>query len=216
MSCPFSNDADSSGAEFESRHADARTTACTTDTFEGAPGDSHSEYEKAAFFLSSEREKSTIPSVSGDWYYPSPKQFYKSILLKGHVVDPADIPTVVSIHNQVNEESWKRIIKFEKLHENVCKDPKLVRFLGRAGDLSLKAKIRSLVGFGKPFDRHDWFVDRCGERIKYIVDFYDGLPDPEKPISIFIDARPELTFSGMLDRAKLYFRQALSFWEKRE
>ncbi|KAF8822537.1 putative cytochrome c1 heme lyase [Cardiosporidium cionae] len=216
MSCPFSSDEGSSEAEVKNRRADARATACSTDTFGDAPPNPHSEYEHATQFLSNEREKSSIPSVSGEWYYPSPRQFYKSILLKGHVVDPADIPTVVSIHNQVNEESWKRIIKFEKFHENVCKEPKLVRFLGKAGDLSLKAKIRSFAGFGKPFDRHDWFVDRCGERIKYIVDFYDGLPDPEKPISIFIDARPELTFSGMLDRTKLFFRQRLSFWEKRE
>ena len=23
-----------------------------------------------------------------------------------------------------------------------------------------------------PFDRHDWFVDRCGEEVRYVIDFY--------------------------------------------
>ena len=23
-----------------------------------------------------------------------------------------------------------------------------------------------------PFDRHDWYVDRCGEEVRYVIDFY--------------------------------------------
>ena len=28
--------------------------------------------------------------------------------------------------------------------------------------------------FVRPFDRHDWLVDRCGREVRYIIDFYDG------------------------------------------
>ena len=23
-----------------------------------------------------------------------------------------------------------------------------------------------------PFDRHDWYVDRCGREVRYVIDFY--------------------------------------------
>jgi hypothetical protein len=23
-----------------------------------------------------------------------------------------------------------------------------------------------------PFDRHDWVVDRCGQEVRYVIDFY--------------------------------------------
>lgn len=23
-----------------------------------------------------------------------------------------------------------------------------------------------------PFDRHDWYVDRCGKEVRYIIDYY--------------------------------------------
>ena len=34
------------------------------------------------------------------------------------------------------------------------------------------ARLQSLVGGQRPFDRHDWVVDRCGEEVRYIIDFY--------------------------------------------
>lgn len=30
----------------------------------------------------------------------------------------------------------------------------------------------SWVGGPLPFDRHDWYVDRCGEEVRYVIDFY--------------------------------------------
>jgi hypothetical protein len=29
-----------------------------------------------------------------------------------------------------------------------------------------------------PFDRHDWYVDRCGREIKYVIDYY-SIEDPQ-------------------------------------
>jgi hypothetical protein len=28
------------------------------------------------------------------------------------------------------------------------------------------------MGGEKPFDRHDWFVDRCGKEVRYVIDYY--------------------------------------------
>jgi hypothetical protein len=31
-----------------------------------------------------------------------------------------------------------------------------------------------LRSYQAPFDRHDWIVDRCGTKVRYIIDFYTG------------------------------------------
>ena len=32
--------------------------------------------------------------------------------------------------------------------------------------------MHSWVGGQMPFDRHDWVVDRCGDEVRYVIDFY--------------------------------------------
>jgi hypothetical protein len=34
------------------------------------------------------------------------------------------------------------------------------------------ARLMGWIGGPMPFDRHDWFVDRCGEEVRYVIDFY--------------------------------------------
>lgn len=29
-----------------------------------------------------------------------------------------------------------------------------------------------MMGNEMPFDRHDWFINRCGREIRYVIDFY--------------------------------------------
>ena len=48
------------------------------------------------------------------------------------------------------------------------------------------ARLQSLVGGQRPFDRHDWVVDRCGEEVRYVIDFYfnedkAGTPEVRPP-----------------------------------
>ena len=43
-----------------------------------------------------------------------------------------------------------------------------------------------------PFDRHDWVVDRCGTRMRYIIDFYTGRSTEGSNVSFFLDVRPSL------------------------
>lgn len=44
-----------------------------------------------------------------------------------------------------------------------------------------------------PFDRHDWIIDRCGHRVRYVIDFYAGSNKLglDKP-SFYLDVRPAL------------------------
>ena len=43
-----------------------------------------------------------------------------------------------------------------------------------------------------PFDRHDWVVDRCGTRMRYVLDFYTGKSPIAGNLAFYIDARPAL------------------------
>ena len=54
-----------------------------------------------------------------------------------------------------------------------CAEPKLYKFMRRPKDLS-PARVNAMMGYKKPFDRHDWVVDRCGQHVRYIIDFYEG------------------------------------------
>jgi len=34
------------------------------------------------------------------------------------------------------------------------------------------ARLHSWFGGPLPFDRHDWYIDRCGREVRYVIDFY--------------------------------------------
>ena len=34
------------------------------------------------------------------------------------------------------------------------------------------ARVKSWLGGPLPFDRHDWYIDRCGQEVRYVIDFY--------------------------------------------
>lgn len=159
--------------------------------------------------MSTDRETSSIPNRDGKWAYPSPVQFYKNAVAKGHDVDPNDMNTVVSIHNAVNEETWRKIMRMEsRLHPDVCVNgPSLVRFVGKPNEPSWKARIMHWFGgYVMPFDRHEWTIDRCGHGIfKYHVDFYDGAHEVPNKVNIFIDVRPAMdNYQGVYDRFRLF------------
>ena len=64
-----------------------------------------------------------------------------------------DMGAVVSVHNSMNEDTWRRVMTWERLHSDECRNPMLLRFLGRPDDLSPLAWARYFTGGGKPFDR---------------------------------------------------------------
>ena len=141
----------------------------------------------------------------GTWTFPSPQRFYNAMTKKGWSPNERDMQTIVSIHNAVNERAWYQVLQYEKLHAATCPTPKLVKFRGRPDDLSVKARFMSLFGYTKPFDRHDWIVDRCGDQVTYVIDFYQGHEKPGLPAaaSMHIDARPYPTIAGIWDRIRM-------------
>ena len=72
----------------------------------------------------------------------------------------------------MNEATWQHVVMWELLHRAECGQPKLMRFLGRPHDLSPAARFASWFGKPLPFDRHDWYIDRCGQEVRYVIDFY--------------------------------------------
>ncbi|EAU88368.2 cytochrome C1 heme lyase [Coprinopsis cinerea okayama7 len=146
--------------------------------------------------LSKEREVSSIPKPQdGNWVYPSEAQFFAAMERKNHKPNPADMKTIVPIHNAVNERAWAEIMKWEAGRGGeACGGVQLVNFKGKPQERSPKARLRTLFGYAPPFDRHDWIVDRCGTRMRYIIDFYTGR-NPNGlggNLSFFLDVRPAL------------------------
>ncbi|KAI9458043.1 cytochrome C1 heme lyase [Russula earlei] len=145
--------------------------------------------------LSTSRETSSIPrSDKENWVYPSEAQFYAAMARKNHDPRAPDMKVVVPIHNAVNERAWSRIKEWEAGRGGErCGGVRLVSFKGRPREPSPKARILTLLGYNPPFDRHDWIVDRCGTRMRYVIDFYAGRPLPgTSNVSFFLDVRPAL------------------------
>lgn len=157
--------------------------------------------------LSTDRTNSTIPRLQGAeskvWEYPSSQQFYNALKRKGWETPENEIDTMVEIHNFLNEASWFEVLRWENKYHCDCKDVRLTSFRGRPKDLTPKAWFLSWFGGIKPFDRHDWVVNRCGNDVRYVIDYY-SLPDEEPGVPAFnVDVRPALdSFGATIDRFK--------------
>lgn len=74
--------------------------------------------------------------------------------------------------------------------------------------------LRAWCRYTKPFDRHDWIVERPdGQEVRYVIDFYGGgarSADPTKPqpVSIYLDVRPAVdSVSAIVARLSFSWRQ---------
>lgn len=127
--------------------------------------------------------------------YPSEAQFFAAMARKNHNPHAPDMKTIVPIHNAVNERAWVELMKWEAGRGGeACGGVKLVNFRGRPNDMSPKARVMTLLGYSAPFDRHDWVVERCGTRIRYVIDFYTGrgAGASSNNASFYLDVRPAL------------------------
>jgi len=161
------------------------------------------------------RQKSGIPKAGTDehWVYPSQQMFWNAMLRKGWKWGPDDINAqdmdhIIKIHNANNESAWQEVLKWEALHARECGNPSLKSFGGKAKDFSPRARIRGWMGYELPFDRHDWIIDRCGQEVRYIIDYYDGDLDPGSHRFAQLDVRPAIdSFTAVWDRMKVsWFR----------
>ncbi|KAK9500596.1 hypothetical protein O3M35_001834 [Rhynocoris fuscipes] len=169
------------------------------------------------FPLPTKREVSSIPKAvpqfEGDnyWVYPSQQMFWNAMLKKGwrwkdDDLSPKDMDDIIKIHNANNEHAWKEVLKWEALHAHECCTPKLKSFGGKATHYSPRARIRQMMGYELPFDRHDWIVDRCGKDVRYIIDYYDGgQVGPDHRFAI-LDVRPAMdSWPNVWDRMKVTY-----------
>jgi cytochrome c heme-lyase len=159
----------------------------------------HSQSTSSTPAANSEQETGTSPD--GRWVYPSEAQFFSAMQRKNQPAQPTDMRSIVPIHNAVNERAWAEILRWEKGRGGAkCGGPKLESFSGLSSSLTPKARWNTWVlGYTAPFDRHDWVVDRCGTRVEYVIDFYEGKDERKegKPLNFYLDVRPKLnTFEG--------------------
>lgn len=162
--------------------------------------------------LPEDREISSIPRTGSDsnWIYPSQKQFFEAMKRKNWNPEADVMAAVVPIHNAVNERAWYQILKWEEGEgSEKCGGIQLTSFKGDSKKLTPKAALKwALLGYQKPFDRHDWVIDRCGTEVEYVIDFYSGKPNPLTPgmASFYLDVRPKLnSFEGIRLRVKKFF-----------
>ncbi|KAK6464242.1 cytochrome c1 heme lyase [Scheffersomyces coipomensis] len=151
--------------------------------------------------LPTDRDISSIPRTSSEsnWIYPSQKQFYEAMKRKNWNPEATDMKTVVPIHNAVNERAWTHILQWEqptysKTIEQ-CGGITLTSFKGDSKKLTPRAWFNStFLGYQKPFDRHDWTINRCGVDVEYVIDFYGGAG---QGASFYLDVRPKInTWEG--------------------
>lgn len=160
----------------------------------------------ARIVLETERKISSIPRAgyNENWVYPSPMQFYNALVLKNESNgDTKYMKEAVNAHNEVNEQSWQKVLEWERMHHKSCPKPELRRFVGRYNAATPKSIFKRLfTRFEKPFDRHDWYINRCGKDVRYIIDYYDD-PKAKDDLQVHIDVRPALdTFGNLFDRLR--------------
>jgi cytochrome c heme-lyase len=145
------------------------------------------------------------------WLNPTASQLFRSSRRKDKDISAEDALAVSLVHSAVVDETWTKVMEYESLHSDECKQPTLDKFEGKYGILSFKSRIVKLLYGIEPFDRHDWVVDRCGKKVTYIIDYYsdDG---PHGGIEYMVDTRPAPTLGGLWDRARI----AYASWKKGE
>jgi len=176
----------------------------------------HPPVSSTSTSLPQHREVSSIPRTDGtNWVYPSQAQFYAAMARKQHDPRASDMPVLVPIHNAVNERAWSEVMTWERgKGAEKCGGVKLVSFKGRPKERSLRARWNMMLGYQAPFDRHDWIIDRCGIKQRYIIDFYTGKnatrissPGNGTPnLAFFLDVRPAIdNWDGLQLRISKFF-----------
>ena len=141
--------------------------------------------------------------------------FYNALKRKGKGDDVVeeDMDAVVHAHNSMNEVTWQHVAMWETLHRSDCGQPRLLRFLGKPEHLSPLARLSYWFGGPLPFDRHDWFVDRCGKEVRYVIDFYFDEEKAGDPSAFELRVRPALDSpEAALDRVKMVIYTKFAEW----
>ena len=189
-----------------------------------APAAGASPYDKPEAPVSGcpvphEQRGTTASKDEATWEYPSPQQFYNALVRKGWETPEEHVEMMVMVHNFLNERAWQEVLDWEKDMGVQARDVSLVRFQGRPGTMSPKARLYSWAAMvapsryssEAPFDRHDWVVRRPaasasskGREVRYVIDYYSAPDDPDTDEPVFhLDVRPALdSFEATMARLK--------------
>ena len=144
-------------------------------------------------------EGTSTTNNNNNWMYPSEQQFFHALRRKGwDHVEVESVPTIVQIHNTINEKTWKLVQEWEQ-----TQDITLVQFHGRPKDISPLAVWKHYIMRltpDPPFDRHDWYIETKSATTtttprspcRYIIDYY-MLPNPLQ------DVHPDAPSKTMVD-----------------
>ena len=75
---------------------------------------------------------------------------------------------VVAIQNNMNENTWREVLKWEELHKSSCDAPKLLRFMGRPHELTNKAALKYYTGLAPRPSLQTPRIDQVAEQAKAI------------------------------------------------
>ena len=68
-----------------------------------------------------------------------------------------------------------------------------------------RKRIERAFGGGKPFDRHDWWIERGAEEVRYVVDYYFREDKAGTPEQFELIVRPALdSATSAIDRVKMF------------
>lgn len=63
------------------------------------------------------------------------------------------------------------------------------------------------------FDRHDWYVDRCGTEVRYVIDFYFDESKAGTADAFNVEVRPALdSVEAVVDRVKMNIYVKFAEW----
>merc|ERR1712188_234463 len=178
------------------------------------------------FELDTDRQESSIPrgGTDNNWVYPSQQMFWNAMLRKGwrwekDAMSQDDMKHIIRIHNKNNEDAWNEVLYWEAFRGSNLNEIKLMKFGGKATEYSPRARFRAALGYGLPFDRHDWIVDRAGRNVRYIIDYYDAGDENGYKTGEFVelDCRPALdSIDAAFYRSKAallrWTAQAINWW----
>ncbi|AFZ79864.1 hypothetical protein BEWA_027130 [Theileria equi strain WA] len=133
--------------EPEGSHPDATFCPMLTNSDNQMPYLPNKPIGKAGISLETDRKTSSIPRAGYDenWVYPSPMQFYNALVLKNKSNGDANyMKEAVHAHNEVNEQSWQKVLEWEVMHKKTCPKPELRRFVGRYNAANPKSIFKRL------------------------------------------------------------------------
>lgn len=173
---------------------------------------------------------------------------YNAMLRKGYDDTPEDaVESMVAVHNFLNEGAWAEIEGWEARFNKglrygwqACSRgeegftempqwkgdrPRLMRFMGRPGDWTPRARMLEVLGrlwpskFANepPFDRHDWYVQRTTpegqtREVRYVIDYYSGPPESTGEPVFYLDVRPAV--DGPTAAAERMLRWGGDVWHR--